>query len=182
MKLFSKILLSGALAAGISVSAVPTAQAFWFGKKDNAQTCKLKFDNRCQAVEDAKGVCDNEFSDFCKLSDKLVSDLQNLKEAQIVSEKIFSALQVAYEVWKSDGFRVDTQSYTEYAALKSKFENQNREIAECESLLSAEIRDMYAALDSLKKSKQDYMSSLDSALEAYYSYSVAAAKESLPTE
>lgn len=182
MKLFSKILLVGALSAGVSVYAAPTAQAFWFCKKDNAQTCKLKFDNRCQVVEDAKGVCSNEFSDFCKLSDKLISDLQNLKKAQIVSEKIFSALQVAYEVWNSDGFRVDTQSYTGYAALKSKFENQNREVAERELIVNAEIRDMYAGLDSLKKSKQDYISSLDSALEAYYSYSAAAAKESLPTE
>lgn len=181
MKSFNKIVATGALFLSVVASVVPTTQAAWFSKKkDDAQTCKTKFENQCQVVETAKSACSDEFSDFYSSSSKLRSDLQDLKESQVVSEKIFNELQAAYEAWKADGFRIDTQSYTDYAILKSKFADQNREVSDRESLVSSEMKELLKLINS-GKAKQAYVSALDNALEAYYNYSAAAARESLPT-
>lgn len=181
MKTVNKVMATGVLFLSVFASAVPTTQALWFGKqKDDAQTCKVKMDNKCQAVEDVKGMCSDEFTDFYGLADKLQFDLKVLKDSQGVSENIFNELQTAYENWKGDGFRIDTQSYTDYAVLKSKFGDQNREISEQQSLVSSEMKEMIKFIGS-KKAKQRYVSALDDALEAYYNYSAAAAREALPT-
>lgn len=180
MRFFRKSMATGMLfLSGMAFVASP-AQAGWFGKKDDAQTCKTKFENKCQAIEAAKNECDAEFSDFYGLVDKLKSDLQSLKDSQIVSERIFKQLQLAHEAWKNDGFRIDTESYTNYAVLKSKFADENRIIAEQQDLVTSEMKDMLKFISS-KEAKQKYVSALDAALEAYYNYSAAAAREALPT-
>lgn len=180
MKLFKKSIATGILfLSGMAFISNP-AQAGWFGKKDDAETCKAKFEDKCQVVEQAKIDCDSEFTDFYGLVDKLKSDLQSLKDAQTVAQKIAGELGFAYEAWKHDGFRIDSTSYTGYAVCKSKFANQNREVAEFEELVKSEMKDMIKFISS-EKAKQNYISSLNDVLEAFYNYSAAAAREAVPT-
>ncbi|MBR2735531.1 MAG: hypothetical protein IKE05_05000 [Clostridia bacterium] len=131
-------------------------------------------------MEESKTACADEFKDFSVIAEKLKSDLQSLKDSQGVSEKIFSEMQVAYESWKQNGFRIDSQSYTDYAICKSKFADENREVAELQAIVVSDMKDMNKFISS-KKAKQNYVSALDNALEAYYNYSAAAAREALPT-
>ena len=180
MKLFKKSIAAGMLCLSGMALAVSPAQAGWFGRKDDAQTCKAKFEDKCKIAEDSRTTCAEEFRDFHILAERLKSDLQSLKDSQSVSEKIFGEMQVAYEAWKQNGFRIDTQAYTDYAICKSKFADENREIAEQQALLTSEMKDMLKFISS-KQAKQIYVSALDSALEAYYNYSAAAAREALPT-
>ncbi|MDO4199256.1 MAG: hypothetical protein Q4D57_00620 [Clostridia bacterium] len=180
MKLFKKSVVTGILVlSGISFIS-NSAQAGWFGKKDDAETCKAKFEDKCQAVEVAKEGRQDEFSNFYTLVDKLKSDLQSLRDAQTVSQKIANELDAAYEAWKHDGFRIDSTSYTGYAVCKSKFADQNREVAEFEELVKSEMKDMIKFISS-EKAKQNYISSLNDVLEAFYNYSAAAAREAVPT-
>lgn len=180
MKLSSKILATGILFLSAMAFASSPAEAAWFGKKYDSQACKAKFEDKCQASELAKTVCEAEFIDFYCSIDKLKSDLQALRDSQAASEKIFSQLQSSYEAWKRDGFRINTQTYTDYAISKIKFADQNREVAEKESLVTSEMKDMVKFISS-KKSKQSYVSILDSTLEAFYDYSAAVAREAIPT-
>ena len=180
MNLFKKSVATGMLFLFGMGAMVNPASAGWFGRKDDAETCKAKFDDKCAIAEESKTACADEYKDFYVITEKLKTDLQSLKDSQAVSEKIFGEMQVAYDSWKHDGFRIDTKSYTDYAILKSKFVDENREISEQQALVVSDMKDMIKFL-AAKKSKQNYVSALDSALEAYYNYSAAAAREALPT-
>lgn len=180
MNLFKKSIAVGISFLCVAAMVSSPAEAFWFTKKEDAQACKVKFENKCQAVEEAKNKCSDEFADFYVLADKLKSDLQSLKDSQTVSEKLFKELQTAYESWKQDGFRIDTQSYTDYAILKCKFTDENREIADEQEIVTADMKDMLKFI-YFKDAKQNYVSSLDRALEAFYNYSAAAVREAVPT-
>lgn len=177
---FKKSIATGMLFLSGMAFMVKPAQAWWFGEKDDAQACKTKFEDKCKAVEEWRAACADEFKYFYVLAEKLKSDLQSLKDSQVIAEKIFSEMQVAYEAWKQSGFRIDSQAYTDYAICKSKFMDENREIAELKSLVAAEMKDMTKFISS-NKSKEAYVSALDGALEAYYNYSAAVAREALPT-
>lgn len=180
MKLLSKGIATGIVfLSGMAFMSNPV-QAGWFSKKDDAETCRVKFEDKCQAVEEAKTECDSKYSDFYELADKLKSDIQSFKDAQIVSQKIAGELETAYESWKQDGFRINTPSYTAYAICKAKFAAQNREVEDYQDLVTSEMKDFIKFISS-EKSKQVYASSLESALEAFYNYSAAVAREAVPT-
>ena len=72
------------------------AQAGWFSSRNDSESCKAKFDDKCQKVDDARDECSDEYVNFYSLVNKLKSDLETLNDAQSTSEKIFKELQSAY--------------------------------------------------------------------------------------
>lgn len=155
MKLFQKTAITSILCLGGLCMSAGTVNAFWpFSCScDDAQTCKAKFEQRCALIEEKEAECHEKLANLYSVIDKFVDDMRALKDAQSTAEGILTKLTEAYEEWKQDDFRIDTQYHTNYILLKKKFADQNRYVKQSEQLIKDDIKLIGGSL-STKGSKR----------------------------
>ena len=178
MKLLQKIFATAILCLFGAVVTSGTVGAFWPFSCNNSQKCKEKFDKSCDLIEANEGKCYQQFADLYSTLDKLSDDVHILRESQVVSENIFNQLMKVYEEWSHEGFRIDTDQHINYLLLRKKFSDQNRVVEQNEQLVKDDIKIVSGILNT-KPAKDGCIDSLKHAIDAYYKYNMAVAKEDI---